>query len=143
MFKVGQMRVRGQCIQDKLRVMIIKTGLQGIKLMRLPRRRSVSFRRRDSGDSAAAPSGNTLSGFNKRKRSLLFCSTASQPPEWPRLFSQSASGGVKNEEMFLRARVSLRSAPFTKAAISTRRGAENLPDLLKQVGSVKPSGKSN
>lgn len=37
------MRVRGQCIQDKLRVMIIKAGLRGIKLMLLPTRGCVSF----------------------------------------------------------------------------------------------------
>lgn len=55
-------------------MMIIKTGLQGIKLMRLPMRRSVSFRRCDSGDRAVASSGNTLSGFNKRKDH--FCSVS-------------------------------------------------------------------
>lgn len=38
LFKVGQMWVRGQSIQDKLRVIIIQAGLVGIKLMLPPTR---------------------------------------------------------------------------------------------------------
>lgn len=63
MFKVGQMRVKGQGIQDKVRVMIIKAGLGGenecfhpgdiaLRLDSLPHRASC---------------GNRLTGFNIRK----------------------------------------------------------------------------
>lgn len=72
MFKVGQMWVGGQCIQDKLRVMIIKAGLGGIKLMLLPMRGCVSFGLTTTWVIAQSFVWEYINRIWYKKRSVLF-----------------------------------------------------------------------